>query len=194
MTRTRPHRSAPGLEALLRTASRLRGARVFHPRGVGFEVAWEPPPAATTLGDSPLAIAEQRGLLRVSRAVGLPPRLPDIIGWAIKLYDVHGDGRVRPVAHRPGTRAGRLAEPSATADLCGQPGRSRRAVPVAAAVTCESASQRRHRVLRFGAWRFPPHRRAPDREASAAGYPSSLGANDKGARPWPSTRRPLPSC
>jgi hypothetical protein len=32
-------------------------------------------------------------LLRLSRAVGLPRRLPDILGFALRLRDLHGPGR-----------------------------------------------------------------------------------------------------
>jgi hypothetical protein len=72
--------------------ARARGDRALHPRGV----TW----AATTTFARPVpgvaALAEPReldSLLRLSRAVGLPPALPDILGLALRLHDFDGPGR-----------------------------------------------------------------------------------------------------
>lgn len=74
-------------------ASRLRGARAFHPRGVVLHATWRPAPAAGPLRGSPLVAAERPALLRLSHGAGLPPALPDVLGWAIKVLDVYGPGR-----------------------------------------------------------------------------------------------------
>jgi hypothetical protein len=72
--------------------ARARGDRALHPRGV----TW----AATTTFPRPVpdvaALSEPRqldSLLRLSRAVGLPPVLPDILGLALRLHDFDGPGR-----------------------------------------------------------------------------------------------------
>lgn len=75
-----------------RVLSSLRGARVFHPEGVAFDARWDAidpvlPPA------SPLGESGHRAVVRLSRAVGLPTPLPDLLGVAVKVLDVHGEGR-----------------------------------------------------------------------------------------------------
>jgi hypothetical protein len=82
----------PVLPTLFFWASRLRGARVFHPRGVAFRARWEPTadsliPPGTALDRSLPAI------VRISHGVGFPTSFPDFIGVAIKLLDAHGPGR-----------------------------------------------------------------------------------------------------
>ena len=72
-------------------ASRLRGARIFHPRGVVVDATWDPDPAI--LAGSRLTAAPQPALVRVSHAIGLPPGVPDILGVAIRVVDAHGAGR-----------------------------------------------------------------------------------------------------
>lgn len=66
----------------------MRGARVFHPRGVAFEASWEPVDrdvfAATGLAE------DQQAIVRLSKGVGLPDGFPDILGIAIKVLDAHG--------------------------------------------------------------------------------------------------------
>lgn len=75
--------------------SRLRGARIFHPRGVGYSalVRVEEPqgryPGVPML-ERP---GEHPALVRFSRAVGLPEPLPDALGLALRLVDLHGPGR-----------------------------------------------------------------------------------------------------
>lgn len=74
-----------------RMLSSLRGARVFHPDGVAFDARWEAvdpvlPP------DSPLCESGHRTVVRLSRGIGLPSPLPDLLGVAVKVLDVHGEG------------------------------------------------------------------------------------------------------
>lgn len=81
------------LPAAFAVASRLRQARAFHPRGVTVLATWRPAERSGPLEGSPLVDRDRAALLRLSHGVGLPPRLPDILGWAIKVLDVHGPGR-----------------------------------------------------------------------------------------------------
>jgi hypothetical protein len=86
----RPNVPAPVERAaatLFRTLSAIRGRRIFHPRGDGFEVEVEV--------DRPLhrydgiaLLSERRtygGAARLSRAVGIPPPLPDLLGLAFRI-------------------------------------------------------------------------------------------------------------
>jgi hypothetical protein len=72
-------------------ASALRGTKIFHPAGVVHEAT------VTIAGDGPAGFLGERGehraIVRFSRAIGLPQQLPDILGMAIRLPDVHGPGR-----------------------------------------------------------------------------------------------------
>lgn len=81
--------TAPAFRAL----SRLRRARTFHPRGVAYEATWMPSPDSPLPTEDPLRIGERTALVRVSRGAGLPSPLPDILGVAVKVLDVHGPGR-----------------------------------------------------------------------------------------------------
>ena len=69
--------------------SALRRARIFHPDGVAStaEVTVEP-------GDHPLDVlaGDHDAVVRISRAIGLPERFPDILGLAVKVLDAHGPG------------------------------------------------------------------------------------------------------
>jgi hypothetical protein len=103
----RPLRSPPGARAALIDAAgrahavtlaavaRARRAKPVHPVGQVYDGVLEitggahVPPAATLLA-SP---ARHGVLVRFSRSVGLPKRLPDLFGIAIRLPDVHGPGR-----------------------------------------------------------------------------------------------------
>ena len=71
--------------------SRLRGSKVFHPKGVVHA-------ARLTLdGHADLGFlgrpAEHEAIVRFSRGVGLPESVPDVLGLALRLPDVHGPGR-----------------------------------------------------------------------------------------------------
>ena len=76
-------------------ASRLRGTKAFHPEGVVHEAVVE----LTGSSDVPPGVdllakpARHDALIRFSRGVGLPSPLPDVMGMAIRLPDVHGPGR-----------------------------------------------------------------------------------------------------
>ena len=75
--------------------SRLRGARIFHPRGVGYTglLRVEQPQkrySGVPLLERPSA---HPALIRFSRAAGVPEPLPDALGLALCLVDVHGPGR-----------------------------------------------------------------------------------------------------
>jgi hypothetical protein len=72
--------------------ARARGDRALHPRGAVL--------AATTTFSRPVAGVpglseprEVRSTLRLSRAFGLPGPFPDILGFALRLHDLHGPGR-----------------------------------------------------------------------------------------------------
>lgn len=72
-------------------AARLRGARAVHPRG--------PVLRATVRVDGlpgvPALVRPRDGvdaLVRLSRSFGFPQGVPDILGIALRLHDVHGEG------------------------------------------------------------------------------------------------------
>jgi hypothetical protein len=76
-------------------AARLRGTKAFHPSGVVHEASVEiigtaDAPAGVAILSRP---ARHDALIRFSRGAGLPHRLPDILGMAIRLTDAHGPGR-----------------------------------------------------------------------------------------------------
>lgn len=78
---------------LFRALARLRGARVFHPRGAAYEATWSPPPDDRLRPSGAAPPGTHRAVVRVSRGVGLPQALPDVLGVAVKVLDLHGDGR-----------------------------------------------------------------------------------------------------
>ena len=70
-------------------------ARAFHPRGLSFTASLHAEPTADRL---PFLVARrQPALVRLSRAVGLPSRLPDLHGLAFRVPDVYGPGRHQDV-------------------------------------------------------------------------------------------------
>lgn len=84
------------LDAITGTAFRLlsglRGARIFHPDGVAFDARWSTVDPVLPEG-SPLAAPDgHQAIVRLSRGIGLPPALPDLLGVAVKVPDVHGPG------------------------------------------------------------------------------------------------------
>jgi hypothetical protein len=91
-----PGALAKPVGAAFRALSRLRGARSLHPDGVVFEghVEIDRPPRDVRdrieLFDRP---GPQQAIVRLSRGVGLPHRLPDVHGIAIRLPDAYGAGR-----------------------------------------------------------------------------------------------------
>jgi hypothetical protein len=80
------------LAAPFRTASRWRGARVFHPYGAVWHAEWRPS-GTDVLPGSRLVARTHPALLRLSHAIGAPPHAPDVLGWAVSVLDVHGPGR-----------------------------------------------------------------------------------------------------
>jgi hypothetical protein len=75
-----------------RALSRLRGRRIFHPHGVAFAATFEPLPATPHApAISLLSDPERRqALVRCSRALGVPPSLPDVLGLAVRISDAYG--------------------------------------------------------------------------------------------------------
>ncbi|GAA4093241.1 hypothetical protein GCM10022214_64000 [Actinomadura miaoliensis] len=70
---------------LFTTAARLRGGRPLHPKGLVCDATLllhgtSRPWGVSFLDDA----AELRGLARLSRSVGLPPPLPDVLGLALR--------------------------------------------------------------------------------------------------------------
>jgi hypothetical protein len=79
--------------ALFAAGSRLRKTKVLHPHGLVHDatlvIDGAPGAPRGLLADA----AEHVGVVRLSRGGGLPRPLPDFIGLAIRLPDVHGEGR-----------------------------------------------------------------------------------------------------
>ena len=82
----------PFLPQAFRVASHLRGARIFHPRGVSLYATWRPAPPVEGLVGAPLVTEPRPAVLRLSHGIGLPPGLPDLVGLAVKVSDVYGAG------------------------------------------------------------------------------------------------------
>jgi hypothetical protein len=80
--------------SLFGLASRIRGKRIFHPHGVGFEATLEVR-APSRYADVELLRAERswRAIVRLSRGLGLPPSVPDVLGVAIRVVDAYGSDR-----------------------------------------------------------------------------------------------------
>ena len=82
--------------ALVGVASRLRGERIIHAKGAGFRATVSLLPAAgwlaIPLADGP---TERAGCVRLSRAIGLPDALPDVLGFALRIFDADGAGGVQ---------------------------------------------------------------------------------------------------
>ena len=74
--------------------SRVRRKRIFHPRGDGFEAAVEVDRPLHRFDGIPLLAerATHGAVVRLSRAVGLPAPLPDLLGLALRLEDLYGSG------------------------------------------------------------------------------------------------------
>lgn len=88
----RPLAAAAG--AAFGALSWLRGARIFHPDGVGYtgilRIERPQPEHAVPLLARP---GDHPALIRFSRAAGVPEPLPDALGLSLRLVDVHGRGR-----------------------------------------------------------------------------------------------------
>lgn len=80
------------LTTVFRVAARRRRARAFHPRGVVLQAVWRPATDDDVLPGSPLLAGEREARVRFSHGLGLPAKVPDLLGIAVKLPDVHGPG------------------------------------------------------------------------------------------------------
>jgi hypothetical protein len=82
-----------GVGNVFRALSALRQSRSVHPDGVVFEATFDVPRA----GYRSVPILGQSGskpaVVRLSRSIGLPQPLPDLLGCTIRLVDAHGSGR-----------------------------------------------------------------------------------------------------
>ena len=73
------------LAATLGLATALRGERVFHPRGSAYEAHVDVPGGGSWGARLLDERASYVGVVRLSRAVGLPDPLPDVEGLALRL-------------------------------------------------------------------------------------------------------------
>jgi len=75
--------------AALGAAGFVRRARPFHPAGIAFVGTW-------TAADDTLSPLEPSRpwpvVVRLSKGVGLPGRVPDVLGLAIRIVDLRGSG------------------------------------------------------------------------------------------------------
>lgn len=79
--------------AMVRAASLVRGERVIHAKGTTLAGRLVVPGGAglgVALLDEP---ARHEVLVRFSRSLGLPDRLPDVLGVAVRVLHAHGPGR-----------------------------------------------------------------------------------------------------
>lgn len=78
--------------AAFRLASRLRGERAIHAKGRTLTGRL----TVTGGAGTGAALLDQPGaydvVVRLSRSVGLPDRLPDVLGLAVRVLDAHGPG------------------------------------------------------------------------------------------------------
>ena len=80
--------------ALFKGLSRARRAKSAHPRGAVYEATVRVDGGAHVPSRAALLAtpAEHPAVVRFSRSFGLPRRLPDLLGIALRLPNVHGDG------------------------------------------------------------------------------------------------------
>jgi hypothetical protein len=86
--------AGPALAAGFYALATMRRKRSLHPVGIGYQGWLQVPDEGPPRPGVPLfqAGATHPALLRFSRGAGLPEPLPDALGVAIKLPDVHGPG------------------------------------------------------------------------------------------------------
>src|SRR5512132_3599845 len=86
--------AGPVIAAGFYALAALRRRRSLHPTGIGYRGWLQVPIERPARPGVPLfhAGATHQALLRFSRGAGLPEPLPDALGVAIKLPDVHGPG------------------------------------------------------------------------------------------------------
>lgn len=68
----------------------LRGGRAFHPLGASYEGTIRRVPGSETLPF--VTDDDRRALVRLSKAAGSPPRLPDVYGLSFRVPDADGPG------------------------------------------------------------------------------------------------------
>lgn len=86
-------RAAGGLFGAI---SSLRGSRSLHPKGVVYEASFTVPDRPSALGQgAPLfdQPGTKRAVVRLSKSLGLPSRVPDLLGLTVRFVDAHGPGR-----------------------------------------------------------------------------------------------------
>ena len=136
---------ATAVAGVFRVASRLRGERAIHARGRTFTGRLTVTGGAgtgATLLDAPGAYDV---LLRLSRSVGLPAPLPDVLGLALRTTDADGDHDLLLSTTGSGRLTRFLLAPrrSAAGSRYGSvlPARSPRGLVVLAAVPVEGAEE-----------------------------------------------------
>jgi hypothetical protein len=80
--------------AVFAALSAARRKRIFHPHGLGYRANLTIEVGLSGYEDVPL-LAEpgtHEAIVRCSRGAGLPESLPDILGLAVRLPDLHGPG------------------------------------------------------------------------------------------------------
>jgi hypothetical protein len=85
-------------------ASALRRARIFHPDGAAFRAT-----VRVMEGTTVVPPGRHEAVVRFSRGIGLPEPAPDILGFALRLVDLHGPGAHQDLlfvtsGDRPGAR------------------------------------------------------------------------------------------
>lgn len=77
------------------TVARLRGDRALHPQGVAFDgrLTVRDGPGLALLADPLATVGTVPAVVRLSRGIGLPARLPDFLGVAVRLPDLVAPGR-----------------------------------------------------------------------------------------------------
>lgn len=105
--------SLPFVEGAFRAASSARGRRIFHPRGEAWSVDVVRTAPEANLPDVPLLRAPgPRGVLRVSRGLGLPVALPDAIGVALRIEADGGAQDLLLVSSLDGPLLNRVIRPA----------------------------------------------------------------------------------
>ena len=85
---------AQATAGLFGLGSRLRGKRIFHPRGVAFEATLSVDAPGRYAGAELFAEPRTwRAVVRLSRALGLPIAVPDLLGLALRIPDAYGRER-----------------------------------------------------------------------------------------------------
>jgi hypothetical protein len=79
--------------AAWRLASKLRGERAVHGRGTALTGRLTVSGGADTGAALLDTVASYDVVVRLSRAIGLPERLPDVLGLAVRVLDAYGSGQ-----------------------------------------------------------------------------------------------------